>query len=147
MALLYIHVHINNFHPVLVLRTIKQVVKGKVKKAVRINYFIVFNNFSTISIHTLVDYKYIYSSQRGIFVAIFLSFDVKYAFYLQTNKLVEGRVSCNRIAENILFLKQQCQEGNNVYVCISALRLSPITLKGMKDILNENWSNHLFDWE
>lgn len=31
--------------------------------------------------------------------------------------------------------------------CISARKLSPISLKGVKNILNENWSNSLFDWE
>lgn len=31
--------------------------------------------------------------------------------------------------------------------CISALMLSPTSLKEVKNILNENWSNSLFDWE
>lgn len=68
--------------------------------------------------------------------------------FANNNKLVAGRVSCNRNAENILlFLKQQCVEGGNVYVCTYTVILSPVTLKGIKGILSENWSRSLFDWE
>lgn len=73
---IYTHVHENNFHLVLVLRTVKQVVEGMVKEAVSIHYFIVFSNSSTIFIQTLLECKHIYSSPTGTSIAISFSFDV-----------------------------------------------------------------------
>ena len=46
------------------------------------------------------------------------------------------RVSCSRDAENIF---KASVPRRKQYMCVYALRLTPVTLRGMKGILNENW--------
>lgn len=139
---IYIHVHTNKFHLVLVLRIIKQVVESVIKKKLsRIHHFIVFNNFSTICIYTLLlDYRYVYSSQRGTFIAIFFSFDVRYALYLEkvTDWQKDEYLAAVGVLKILYFENSSVQKGVMTTCVYLLLMLSPITLKGVKDNLNEN---------
>lgn len=138
---IYIHVHTNKFHLVLVLRIIKQVVESVTKKKSCQEYiilkFLIISQQFVFTLYYQTTDMFILPKEAHL---LLFSLDVRYALYLEkvTDWQKDEYLAAVGVLKIFYFENSSVQKGVMTICVYLLLILSPITMKGVKDNLNEN---------